>query len=499
MSTSRVISLVSSSCRSNDHAGSTRDSQLSRLLISEWIGVACLNIYLQANYTGPAIPQSSITDVLDVLPSSIDLASLEVDGEFPYTKAAFPIFLVLARSILHALSLPEYKTWGDAVVVDEQGKGKLPLLPPSQQPPGSYRRLLTHSLTASLWASRAVVMHRRLLSGRQPSPTLWAECDILYSLVLPSLAPEDEDERNEYCKETAGDGKVEEASMIPDYVAGRILLEWGLALHHFDEGDKGKKAFARAQRATGLKAQLTAAMGRRTKYQQMDLPQMLVVAKSAVPYENPSAATTMSAGEKGVFVEKHEKKAEPTMVSVENPAPIHRTAHHSEDSILLEKTKFTGEQEAEENLHPIDQSVLLALCLDVSNSNAKDGLTTEQMVPYVQRALVHANNWMVYSTALMERAWIDFESPYARDRALLQLQALVDQHSSRLTITQSTTQSVEESAPSQERLLYLHNIVYPSQWELKRDLAERYAKMGVVGSAAEIFLELGLYDEVRKG
>jgi hypothetical protein len=43
---------------------------------------------------------------------------------------------------------------------------------------------------------------------------------------------------------------------------------------------------------------------------------------------------------------------------------------------------------------------------------------------------------------------------------------------------------------------YVHSIVYPPQWELKRDLAERYARIGVVGSAAEIFTELGMWDEV---
>jgi len=38
-------------------------------------------------------------------------------------------------------------------------------------------------------------------------------------------------------------------------------------------------------------------------------------------------------------------------------------------------------------LHPVDQAVLLALCLDVENSNPKDGLTKEEMFPYVERIL----------------------------------------------------------------------------------------------------------------
>jgi tetratricopeptide (TPR) repeat protein len=38
--------------------------------------------------------------------------------------------------------------------------------------------------------------------------------------------------------------------------------------------------------------------------------------------------------------------------------------------------------------------------------------------------------------------------------------------------------------------------VYPPRWGIKQDLAERYAKIGVVTSAAEIFEELHLWDEV---
>jgi len=74
---------------------------------------------------------------------------------------------------------------------------------------------------------------------------------------------------------------------------------------------------------------------------------------------------------------------------------------------------------------------------------------------------------------------------------------LVDQHSNRLTLTQSTFEAaVENSAPPQDRLRYIHHIVYPPRWAALCDLAERYAKMGIVTSAAEMFEEIELWDEV---
>jgi len=66
----------------------------------------------------------------------------------------------------------------------------------------------------------------------------------------------------------------------------------------------------------------------------------------------------------------------------------------------------------------------------------------------------------------------------------------------RLTLTQSTFDSVETSAPPQQRLRHLHKIVYPPRWSMLQDLAEKYAKMGIVTSAAELFTEIEMWDQV---
>jgi len=126
-----------------------------------------------------------------------------------------------------------------------------------------------------------------------------------------------------------------------------------------------------------------------------------------------------------------------------------------------------------------------------------DGLTGTQMFAYLARVLNQHDDWMVYATGLLERAWLECERTHGRERAILQIQALADQHSNRLTLTQSTFKSVEEdSAPAQDRIRHLHGIVYPPRWDMLRDLAERYAKLGIVTSAAELFEEIELWDDV---
>jgi tetratricopeptide (TPR) repeat protein len=170
---------------------------------------------------------------------------------------------------------------------------------------------------------------------------------------------------------------------------------------------------------------------------------------------------------------------------------------HEEEGILLERIKFDDEKENNvTRLSILDQSILLSLCLDVKNNNPADGLTAEQMGAYLARVLDHNDDWMIYSTALLERAWLECERTHGRERAILQIQALADQHTNRLTITQSTFESIEDSAPPHERLQNLHSIVYPPRWVILRDLAERYAKIGIVTSAAELFEEVELWDGV---
>jgi tetratricopeptide (TPR) repeat protein len=147
-------------------------------------------------------------------------------------------------------------------------------------------------------------------------------------------------------------------------------------------------------------------------------------------------------------------------------------------------------------LHPIDQALILALCLDVSNSNPVDGLTNAEMAPYIERVLQQANNWMIHSTGLLERSWLEFERRKTMDRAMLQIQALIDQHSTKLTIMQSSYKAIEDSAPVQDRLRHIYQLVYPSQFELKRDLAIKYLRCQVFMSALNYFKELEMWDEV---
>ncbi|MFN9979634.1 MAG: hypothetical protein ACK53Y_06965, partial [bacterium] len=77
---------------------------------------------------------------------------------------------------------------------------------------------------------------------------------------------------------------------------------------------------------------------------------------------------------------------------------------HSEEEILLEKVQYENDDDnSPDKLSPLDQSILLSLCLNVKNNNPLDGLTAEEMGAYLERVLVQHDDWMIFSTALLER------------------------------------------------------------------------------------------------
>ena len=401
----------------------------------ELIGIAALNLYLQCNYTGPALERDAIAPIYPFkLSSNSILSELSVDGYWPCPVCHYPFFLLVARTLLQSLT--------PVVVADDGGDWTLATTIPTTK--GQQKLDLK---SASIWSARAAVAHQRLLQGSETSFTLWNEVDATFCHAMKQYANEP-----------------------------TLYLERGLAEHFFDRPGKGRQFFERARAKSGLAMEATGAVGKRTKFQTKATAQMVVKAQSAT-------STAVAAMVPEVDLTDGIK---------------HQMVEHPEDGILLERVKFEDAVENEiQNLSIVDQSILLAFCLDVKNTNPSDEvLTNEEMGAYLARVLDHRDDWMVFSTALLERSWLEFSRSHARERSILQMQALADQHTNRLTITQSTRASIKESALVQDRLVNLHLIVYPPRWSMIEDLADRYAGMGIVTSAAELYSEIELWDSV---
>mmetsp|Transcript_15964 Transcript_15964/g.24162 ORF Transcript_15964/g.24162 Transcript_15964/m.24162 type:complete len:943 (+) Transcript_15964:108-2936(+) len=434
------------------------------------IGIASLNLYLQLNYTGPSLEQASkrshehdtnydsFEDIL--LPISNDskegkdknrdfhngvLSELVVDGDWPCQVCLVPYWLWVSRTVFSLITSKD-KNY------------------PSQ-----------------VWSMRAAVSHARLLlNSSSTPPSLSTEIRTGFRSILIHYC-QDLDPWQSASPDGLDQGHKNEKFSI----AASLLVEWGLAQHHLDRPGKGRLSFLMAKQYSGLVVELSGSLGKRTKYQQNAIAQLKIEARNI--------RRELGIGEKG-----KENNSLPSQDIV---------VEHPEDGILLEKIKYEDGEENLESLLVLDQCILMALCLDVKNTNPdKDVLTAEEMGAYLARVLWNLDDekksssnsdWMIYATALLERAWLEYQSSHGRERALLQLQALLDQHTNKLTITQSTYDSVQlDSSPARDRLRNLHQIVYPPRWHMIADVAERYATLGIVTSAAELFQQIELWDEV---
>ena len=144
----------------------------------------------------------------------------------------------------------------------------------------------------------------------------------------------------------------------------------------------------------------------------------------------------------------------------------------------------------------LDQAIILALCLDVKNSNPADGLTVEEMRPYVSRVLDTPLNWSVHSAGLAARSALEATSYRTAERAVLQLQALVDQATSALTPLQASSAAIASSPPAADRLRWVHALPTPPRWELMRNTADAYRKLGVLRSALGLYSTLEVWEDI---
>lgn len=357
----------------------------------EIVGAAALNLFLQLNYTGPSIELSNLDDInphpyMSIFLTSDEkdggnttsptpqnsfhnfiLSNLAVDGELPCQVCEGPYFLYLARVIFLYLIHPtlvdtegSYLWWTNSRTITKKW-------PFSQQ--AGMELQLVH-----LWSARAAVAHQRLLNPLDPSESLWREINHMFQRMERTLLA------------TSSYWKLQEQGNF----SAHIMLEWGLAEHHFNRKGRGREYFRKAQEYSGLEVDLTGSKGKRTKYQEKSTAQLLVRTKTT----NSKINTT----ENGL------SPPNDTAVIESNAAVLPTVIPHSEEEILLEKIHYENDEDnSPDKLSPLDQSILLSLCLNVKNNNPLDGLTAEEMGAYLERVLVQHDDWMIFSTALLER------------------------------------------------------------------------------------------------
>ncbi|KAI4721951.1 TPR-like protein [Aureobasidium sp. EXF-10727] len=431
------------------------------------IGYAALLAFLQSNATGPPLP---FTPSKTVLPQDVAeekqkvttlrrqlIDSLAVDGIAAYRLTPNIELLCLANVII---SNPD----------------------------------ILENISVSRWARlRVTFMHQRLLSEDCGTlqDKIFADVDAVQEQFF-DISPKDKSRAGN------GDAKVE------------FLLERASIETFYGLDKKARVDLDEAAAEQAFQFALTGILGRRTKFQQHDVSQLVVLAKSARDAESVKEA-------KSTEIQQTEGATSgPKNVDLNDDTLLEAISFTDRPTLNLDvQTKESLPPALAEldpsnqpKLLPLDSIILLALASSITNTSPANGLTREETLPYATRVLEGgSSNWQVYTQGLLVRSRMEGYRSRTIERGLLQLQAVVDQVIADTTETPAdgsadvTATSFlrkgdnDESAPASERLRYIFQIAAPTRWELEGELAQRWVTLGGLRSALDIYIRLEMWAE----
>ncbi|RDL30812.1 putative TPR repeat-containing protein [Venustampulla echinocandica] len=440
----------------------------SLVLIS---GLAAFNAFLQANVTGPPL------DLRDVLQSGSStfrdhcLRSLDVDGVSVYQHIPHVELFCLARMVFTAY----------------------------------FPRIIEGSSTDCKWMRiRVNAYHQRLLSGASVGKLM----------DTTSLQNAIEKDLKDLEKEILAPG-----SSFSTEAKVQFLLE--KAQIHIMQGLdlKAQDDLKMAKTESGFSYALSGALGKRTKFQQKDISQLVVFAKSRESDDSKAEPQSTDAP-----IESGTSKDDQDLNST-----VPEALQLNDDTLLesIEFSKPTSDQvdisslppalagmqpDQQPQLNPLDQITLLTEATLKDALTPFDKLNSEEILPYAVRVLSDKpTNWQIYTQALLVRSRIESHRSRTQERSVLQMQVIVDQiiadtqeeatsspdELPEIRVTQFLPRAqASESAPVPERLKYIFQLNTPTRWELETELAFAWSNAGSFVSALEIFKRLKLWPEV---
>ena len=426
------------------------------------VGLAALYAFLQVNVTGPPLEWSPSQVCLGKTPAGNDeharirrtlVSRLSSDGIAAYHLTQHVELFALAQAILTHSSLC------------------------AQETPYVWARL------------RVNFIHQQLLNeASSPLQALiFQDLSFLDSYVLSGSSTYDSNAKVLYLLERAAIN----------------------TFHGFDK--KAREDLSQVTRVRQFQYGLTGRLGKRTKFQQHDISQLVVLARSGTRHEQSGIEEDHT-----VKDELNARNDQPKNLDLNDDTLLERISF-SEDPRAAGTAATEGISPALAELDPsnqppldsLDAIILLSTASSITNTSPEHGLTREETMPYATRVLQNGSpNWQIFTQALLVRSRIEGYRSRTVERGVLQLQALVDQiiaettsatnrqpESSESATTFLPRPKESESASVSERLMYVHQLASPLTWALESELASRWTSLGGLRTALEIFERLELWAE----
>ncbi|RMJ28435.1 hypothetical protein PHISP_00650 [Aspergillus sp. HF37] len=286
---------------------------------------------------------------------------------------------------------------------------------------------------------------------------------------------------------------------------GRFLLERAEINTHHGFDAKARSDLEEASRVRNFEFALTGRLGKRTKFQDRDISQLVILAKSA---GNDSTKETAS--------KPDEQPSEPKNLDLNDDTLLESISFKDDEnqkSVTVEESNLSPalaslDAGSQPVLDPVDSAILLAFASAITNTAPENGLTREETHPYAARVLEGgSSNWQIYTEALLLRSRIEGYRARTVERSVLQMQALVDQVIADTAAVDTGSGSVEapstflprpeksESASAAERLEFIWLLSFSSRWDLEAELASRWVNLGGLRTALEIYERLQMWAE----
>ncbi|KAI5856759.1 hypothetical protein GGS23DRAFT_601024 [Durotheca rogersii] len=309
----------------------------------------------------------------------------------------------------------------------------------------------------------------------------------------------------------------------------QFLLEKAACHILLGDDKKARDALRSATTTSEFSYALSGALGKRTRFQEKDVSQLVVLAKSLTI--NPASPS-----------QKRGSSVAPVALPLNDDTLLEKIDFHRNHPVDLPSSLPPELQDVDPQnqpqLRPEDHIILLTEATLRDTFSPTDSLTLEEILPFALRVIDDkSTNWQIYTQALLVRSRIELSRSRTVERGVLQMQAVVDQviadtqgeagqsrngigdddasvigsnHAPVVRITRETDCSTStqnpvsffpaskptESAAASERLRYVNALSCPPRWHLESELAHAWTTVGSLVSALEIFKRLRLWAEV---
>lgn len=479
-------------------------------------GVGLLQAFLSVNWAGPPIsPNSTESDTAKESSAALLLASGGEDVARPARKLAW---LRAAHRIL-VDSVAELVRCGAQLV--------------------------------PWWAARALLAHQGVLSGLAPelrysvftmfgrflgadaamARDLFAGDNVATSSDVEGGEEEDEwllpapaADNGEICDEESDFVQVLDSQNGTDrQLLSLAYLELALAQKLYYDGDGALVSLRKASEMANVVFRVAGEMGVRMKHQTKPTAQLVA---RAFELGNPEEVGVVRDEEEGFavrFPRCHTVRPDGTPIEMDGGVHIDLPLPKNvpvDDTDVLGYIQLTEDKASEitasenesssddegddvilggeiEYLTPMRQALALGEAAIVRARNASHVLTREEMAPYVNLVLSNAQSpfgttSIVQIRALMLRVTFERERGRFLERCMSQMEEIGKFVESSM---ESATIQCRQAA-TVERNFFLFASSVPPRWELQKELAISFGKIGLVKSAMEIFEKLEFWEEL---